>query len=158
MILSKRGLLGLMIACLSLLLLLGCSSEKLELENTVRAYVTILPEALAKPNAKAMSVFVSGAEMYRIEAYITYNLTQKRLIVNELKRLDIVSVDADKDAQNARVKTKEIWVYHYIDDKSRKQTTPSETISYENTYHLIKTEGRWVVDRIEVKETGGAGG
>jgi hypothetical protein len=135
-------------------ILVSCSGEDVEVKNVVIAYNKMKMEALSKPDFRIMEYFTSTQELLRIEAYITYLKKDKKLIVSELRAIDIddnVAIEEDK----AVVRTSEEWVFHYIDEKTRKPITSDETIKYENTYHLIRTMGHWVVDNVEVKELAG---
>lgn len=132
------------------LLLYGCSKETVELRNVVTAYNKMLVEALSKPDSRLMEYFVTTKEMLRIESYITYLKKDKKLLVSELKKIEFLDTAINDD--RAAVKTKEEWLYHYIDSKTRQPVTDKETIAYENTYHLIRDGERWVVDRVDIKE------
>lgn len=130
----------------------SCAKEEMELKNTVNAYTRLLAEALANNEPGGLVLFTSNAQMKTISAYITFNLKDHRVIVNDLESLEFLDVEVAKDGQSATVLTREGWVFHYIDDKTRKRVTDDEHIGYENTYHLVRVEERWVVDRIDVKE------
>lgn len=140
--------------CLGSVVLLtaGCSREGVEIRNVVEAYNKMLPEALSKPDANVMEYFTTHYELGRINAYIDYLKTDKRLLVSDLKKLEFLDAKVLPSKTEAVVMTRELWRYHYIDDKTRKPITQDEDLGYENTYRLVKESGHWVVNKVEIKE------
>lgn len=130
----------------------GCTRSEVELKNTVSAYTQILAESLAKTSAEKMSFFASPEEIMRIDSYILLMLKEKKVLNSALLKLDFIAVDLDKEKKNAAVTTYEEWTYHYIDEKSRQPVSAEERIAYNNVYHLIKQQGHWVVDKIDMNE------
>ncbi len=143
---------GLSVVIVAVLLLLSCSSESVELKNTVTAYNKMLAEALAKPDPRIMEYFTTSYELSRIDAYIVYLKKDKKVLVSELKNLEFVEIKVSDDGKSSTVDTRELWTFHYVDDVSRKPVTEEESISYENTYHLVREDNRWLVDRIDARE------
>lgn len=138
--------------CQFVLFIAGCSRESVELRNVVQAYNKMLPEALSKPDANVMEYFTTHYELGRINAYIGYLKTDKRLMVSDLKKLEFLDARVLPNKTEAVVITRELWRYHYIDDKTRKPITQDEDLGYENTYRLVKESGRWLVNKVEIKE------
>lgn len=130
----------------------GCSKEGVEVRNVVTVYNKMLPEALSRPDAGVMEYFTTHYERGRIHAYIALLKTDKRLMVCDLKKLDFLDTGFNPEKTEAAVKTRESWIYYYIDEKTRKPVTREEELGYKNTYLLVKESGRWVVDKVEVKE------
>lgn len=157
MVQFNRQLVNVFCIVLVLSFLVSCSRQEVEVSNTVTAYTRLLSEALAKPDASVVGLFASRAEIVRIDSYITYNLKDHRVIINELLAFDFKDIEIS--GQSASVNTYESWRFHYVDDKTRQRVTDDEIIDYLSTYHLIQSEGRWVVDRVEVVNlpTGGEG-
>ncbi len=116
------------------------------------AYNKMIAEALSKPDFRVMEYFTSTRELLRIEAYITYLKKDRKLMVSDLKKIEFAETDVSKGRDKAAVKTLEDWTFYYIDEKTRQPITKEENISYENTYHMIKEGGHWVVDKIDIKE------
>jgi hypothetical protein len=152
MSLRKEWLLAFLYFVIIAFSLAACAREKVEIKNVVSAYNKMLPEALARPDARVMEYFTSPYELKRIQAYITYLRKDGRLLVSELKKIDFTDATFLKGGMDAAVKTREIWIYYYIDEKTRKRITEDETLGYENTYKLRKEDKRWVVNKVEIKE------
>lgn len=150
--LLKGRIVVVLCAALAIIMSTACSRESVEIRNAVEAYNKLLPEALSKPNAGVMEFFTTHYELGRIEAYIMLLKSDKRLMISDLKRLEFLDTKVLADKSEAMVKTRELWKYYYIDEKTRKQITPEEELSYENTYRLVKESNHWVVDKVEVHE------
>lgn len=133
-------------------ILIACSKESVELQNTVTAYNKMLTEALAKPDEHIMEYFTSDNELARIGAYILRLKVEKKIMISEVIKLEFISTTLSDDGKSASVDSRERWNFHYVDVKTRERITENESIEYENIYKLIKEENHWVVDRIEVKE------
>lgn len=133
--------------------LTACTRGEVELKNTVTAYTQILAESLAKPDAEKIKFFASSSEIIRIDSYILLMLKEKKVLISTLQKLDFRDVDIDKGKANATVTTHEEWTYYYVDEKSRQPISKEERIAYNNVYHLIKEQGHWVVDKIDMNET-----
>lgn len=133
-------------------LLLSCSSESVELKNTVIAYNKMLAEALAKPDPSIMEYFATSPERSRIGSYIVYLEKDKKILVSELTDIEFLEINVSNDGNRSTVKTRELWKFHYVDSSSRKSISGEESLRYENTYHLVKKENHWLVDRIDARE------
>lgn len=155
---SMPGILGkmfllLLAGALLLELLVACSKGEVELKNTVSAYTKMLAQSLAKPNSNQMEFFTTPEERNRIDSYIMFLGKDGKVIVNNLKSLQFVSVQVEKDKKNAQVTTNEEWTFHYVDEKSRQPISKEEAIRYRNIYHLINEQGHWVVNKVDMNET-----
>lgn len=146
-------LLAVLVGLLSVLLLSACTRGEIEVKNTVSAYTQMLPEALLKPDAEKMRFFASSDEIMRIDAYILQMRQERKLMQSFLKTLEFRSVDIAKGKQEATVTTNEVWRYRYLDEKSRQPVSDESMIAYNNMYYLIKDQGHWVVNRIDLNET-----
>ena len=140
------------IASIIFLILISCSKESVELQNTVTAYNKMLVEALAKPDEHIMEYFTSSDELARIGAYILRLKVEKKIMISEVIKLEFISTTLSDDKNSASVTSRETWNFHYIDDKTRERVTEDESIEYENIYKLVNEKNHWVVDSIEVKE------
>lgn len=133
----------------------GCSGESVELRNTVIAYNAKLSEALARPDESVMEFFVTPAERKRISSHIVYIRKDKRLLVTRLLGIEFLDVAVSEEGGKAKVKTRERWSNHFIDQRTRKPLTGAVEEEYENTYSLLKLDGRWVVDRVSSRRNSG---
>ena len=149
-IFRKRSLL-LLLGLFLLQLPLACTRGEVELKNTVSAYTKMLAQSLAKPNSNQMEFFTTPAERNRIDGYILYLRKDGKVIINTLKSLKFSTVEVDGN-KNARVTTNEEWTFHYVDEKSRQPISEEEQIRYRNIYHLVKEQGHWVVEKVEMTE------
>ena len=133
----------------------GCSGESVELRNTVIAYNAKLSEALAKPDESVMEFFVTPAERKRISSNIVYIRKDRRLLVARLLGLEFQDVTVSGEGDKAKVRTRERWSKHFIDQRTRKPLTGDVEEEFENTYSLLKLDGRWVVDRVTSRRNSG---
>lgn len=148
----RKRLLLLMLGLFLLQLPLACTKGEVELKNTVSAYTKMLAQSLAKPNSNQMEFFTTPAERNRVDGYILYLRKDGKVIINTLKALKFSSVEVDSTTKSARVGTTEEWTFHYVDEKSRQPISKEESIRYRNIYHLIKEQGHWVVDKVDMSE------
>jgi hypothetical protein len=136
-----------------ILFIYGCSSEKNKIKNLVIVYNQVLIDAYLRPEPKLMELFVSKEELIRIESYIFYLLKKNRILKCDIKELNFERISIkDKEAE---VFTKERWVYRYLDARTRKPISKDYDITYSNVYYLKRKGDRWIVDRLDAKETGG---
>lgn len=131
------------------LILQGCTGSELELENTVRAYNRKYSDALAGAGEGVMDFFVTPRQKRRIGSLIVSIRKDKRLLVTELAFIEFDGISVSEGATEALVRTRERWENHFIDMRTRKRLTNTEESSFKSIYHLVRMDGRWVVDRIE---------
>ena len=111
---------------LALTTFVACAREDVEVKNVVLAYNKMMTEALSKPDFKVMEYFTSTQELLRIEAYLTYLVKDKKLMVSEIKEIefdDNIKIGKAK----AVVKTKEQGMLRFIDEQSGKHITEETT-------------------------------
>jgi hypothetical protein len=134
--------------------LLSCSGETVEVRNTVTAYNQMLTEALAKPDPDMMQFFASPRQMKRIRSNLIYITKDRHLLVSEMLSFEFNDTEISGDRKKATVMTRENWRFHFIDQRTRKPVTDKTALmSYDNTYHLVRLDSRWVVDMIEKNVT-----
>ncbi len=138
-----------LILMMSLFFLVACVGDT-EIKNVVTAYNRQLIEALSLGRAGLLEFYASPREISRVDAYILYLKKDGKLLVSDIISFEFLKVE--KKSETAKIWTKEEWVYHLIDMKSRKPLTKEETIGYRNVYTLIKQGGTWVVDKVDAKE------
>ena len=127
----------------------GCTGPELEIENTVRAYNRKYTEALAGAGEGVMEFFVTPRQRRRIGSSIVSIRKDKRLLVTELTFLEFDGITVSEGATEASVRTRERWDNHFIDMRTGKRLTNREVSAFQSVYHLVRMDGRWVVDRIE---------
>lgn len=142
---------GFFILLIILSLVLSCTADT-EIKNVVVAYNRQLIEALSSGKAGVLEFYASPREIGRVDAYILYLKKDGKLLVSDITSLEFLRIE--KKGDTARVWTKEEWVYHLIDIKSRKPFTKDEALHYRNIYTLVKKGDVWVVDKVDIKEEG----
>ena len=120
--------------------------EKVEVKNFVRAYNNLIPKAHLELNAGLMRSMTSDWQLKKIDSYIASNLKKGRTIKGDLIELNFKDVIIENDL--AKVITIERWLWSYVDPVTQKPV--SEIFDELNgiTYHLKKTQSRWIVDDI----------
>lgn len=136
----------LVIVFCDLLLLGACSGERVELENTVRAYNELNSRAVAEGNALILGFFASEREMNRVRAYITQMQAEGRRLRGTLEEMEFLG--AETEAGRATVRSRESWRYQFVDSRTGAALTRPQEMHFVNTYTLIRLDDRWVVDRI----------
>ncbi len=136
------------LALVVLLVLSVACSGRTEIKNAVIAYNRQLIEALSTANAGRLQYFATMGQIGRVDAYILYLKKDKKLLVSDLKDLEFLKIQRRDDT--AKVWTKERWVYHYIDLKSRQRLTKDEEIHYRTLYVLKFQDGHWMVDQVKI--------
>jgi hypothetical protein len=129
----------------------GCMTKE---EQAVRQVVTKYNEnltlALKRPQPELMNGLTTSLEGKRITTYLSYFYQQNKVMDSQLKSLEFIKVEI-RD-QKAVVRTKEQWSYKHLDLTSRKVVKPEKIINYQATYQLEKTNKKWVVASLEVKD------
>jgi len=133
-------------------LLAACADDAVELKNTVTAYNKMSVEALSKPDAMVMEFFATPDEITRIGSYIMFIQKDHRLLIGELVDIKFTFTEVLSDRKTAQVGAKEQWKFHFVDERTRKQISPLREVAYESRYELVKSSGRWLVDRRSAKE------
>ncbi len=134
---------------LVIMVLWACSGTT-EIKNAVIAYNRQLTEALSTANAARLQYFATLNQIGRVDAYILYLKKDKKLLVSDLKDIEFLRIETEDDT--AKVWTKERWVYHYIDSKSRQRLTKDEQIYYKTLYILKFQDGHWMVDQVKIEQ------
>lgn len=146
---NRRIVLAAVLSCL----LVSCSGEKREVKNLVITYNRVLQEAYLKPKPRLMEHFTSDREFRQIDTYIQYLYKNNKILKCELREMIFEAVRIEGDTATAV--TRERWIYSYLDPASRAPVSGEYDVLYSNIYRLAKKDGRWVVDGLESRETGG---
>ena len=56
------------------------------------------------------------------------------------------------DLKAATVHSRETWWYRRVDLKERKERGPPRRVELKMEYELVRHEGRWLINRIRVRE------
>jgi hypothetical protein len=130
---------------LSVILILS-QGQKVEVMNFVRAYNSFISKAHLELNAGLMRSMTSDWQLKKIDSYIASNLKKSRTIKGGLIELEFKDVKVENDL--ATVITMERWLWSYVDPATQKPVSEIFDELYGITYHLKKTQNRWVVDDI----------
>ncbi|MBI5141087.1 MAG: hypothetical protein HZA20_02695 [Nitrospirae bacterium] len=141
-----------MLLTMSALMFTACADDAVELKNTVTAYNKLSVEALSRPDAMVMEFFATPAEITRMGSYIIFIQKDRRLLIGELVDMKFTFTEVASDRKTASVGAKEQWKFHFVDERTRKQISPLREVAYESRYDLVRTSGRWLVDRRSAKE------
>lgn len=120
--------------------------QKIEVMNFIRAYNNLITKAHLDLNAGLMRSMTSEWQFKKIDSYIASNLKKGRTIKGGLTELNFKEVKVEKDL--ATVITMERWLWSYVDPATKKPVSEIYDELFGVTYHLRKTQSRWVVDDI----------
>jgi flagellar capping protein FliD len=120
--------------------------KKIEVKNFVRAYNSLIAKAHLELNAGLMRSMTSDWQLKKIDSYIASNLKKGRTIKGDLIELNFKDVKVDNDL--ATVITRERWLWSYVDPATQQPVSEIFDEMFGVTYHLKKTQSRWVVDDI----------
>jgi hypothetical protein len=132
-----------------LLLIAGCGHQKGEEEvrNFVGNYCSVLQEAYAKADLKAIRQMATDNEMKKLFPVIQALTVTENSMPTEVLDFKIEKVKLAED--KATVRTSERWSFWWVDRKTQTITKPKVVESYKLRYNLVKNKGRWMVDSVE---------
>jgi len=140
-----------------LLLISGCArqggseADSALVKGTVNRYVTLLAQGYQKLNMtllQEVSTKKRATKVYYHMAALGEGKARMISHITSLQFTDIHIVAVDK----ADVKTSEKWDYAYENVDSGKEML-NNSISYKLNYRLVKKNGRWLVDDIDILES-----
>lgn len=137
-------------------ILSGCASNpadnrEAELKTIIAKYNNAVIEAYKSQNFEYLKQVATEQEIDKIGVMITSFLQANQIMEAELHKIDFreIKIQGDK----ADVRTSEDWSYRWIDYKTGQEVEPLKDIHYEMLYHLIKKDGKWLVEKVdEVKK------
>ena len=132
----------------------GCSSkktnEKTELKTVIAKYNNAIIEAYKNQNFEHFMQVATDKEIKKIGIIINSFRQADQIMEAELQKIDFQEIKTQGD--KADVNTSEDWSYRWIDYKTGQEVEPLKNIHYEMLYHLIKKDGRWLVEKVEEVE------
>ncbi len=156
--LVRKGLKGWVV--LFLLFLSACTSGRGEwdLKRTVIMYNKGLMEAHKNRSFDLLEKVALKKEVDRVRAFVNAYLGMGQMMEPDLK--DLTYRDIGIEDGRATVRTIEDWSYRWIDVRTGREVEPLRGIRYEMEYHLVKRNGRWLVEKVRIisEEKGGSGG
>ncbi|HZL04186.1 MAG TPA: hypothetical protein VFE45_01980 [Coriobacteriia bacterium] len=122
-------------------------------EAAVRSYLDWVSYAYRVAESDVASATQSPHQVVRTDAYVQANLQEERLLDQVLTSITFGS--ASIEGTRAALPAQEQWSYRYVSITEAGKTIGGPyAASYETTYTLVKGDGGWVVDGIEVKALG----
>lgn len=119
----------------------------------VQSYLDWTSYAYRIAQSEVASPTMGAFEAVRIDSYVQYNLQKSRIIDQTLQ--SITFVKSSTGATSTTVVTKEKWTYSYVSiDAVAKVLGGPYTATYDVTYTVVKSNGRWVVDSVAAKALG----
>ncbi len=143
----KRGLFVILLS----FMVFSCSTEKVELYNTVRAYNRLLKEAYLKKEPGIERFFATRAELKRISAFILLHKVKGRVLEINLLSQRFVDWKLYRGGRDALVVAKERWKNRYLNIETLYPLTNYWTEEVTKRYHLKYEDNRWKVDWIETQ-------
>jgi len=122
-------------------------SEKPELKTVIAKYNNAIIEAYKNQNFEHFMQVATDAEINKIGVIINSFRQADQIMEAELRKIDFQEIKTQGD--KADVKTSEDWSYRWIDYKTGQEVEPLKNIHYEMLYHLIKKDGKWLVEKVE---------
>ena len=122
-------------------------SEKPELKTVIAKYNNAIIEAYKNQNFEHFMQVATDTEINKIGIIINSFRQADQIMEAELRKIDFQEIKTQGD--KADVKTSEDWSYRWIDYKTAQEVEPLKNIHYEMLYHLIKKDGKWLVEKVE---------
>lgn len=134
----------------------GCSSkgmnEKTELKTVIAKYNNAIIEAYKNQNFEHFMQVATDKEINKIGIIINSFRQADQIMEAELRKIDFQEIKTQGD--KADVNTSEDWSYRWIDYKTGQEVEPLKNIHYDMLYHLIKKDGKWLVEKVDaIKES-----
>lgn len=118
-------------------------------EAAVRSYLDWVSYAYRTGQSEIATPVMSPYQEVRVDAYTQLNLQKERLLDQTLDSITFGTLS--KEETHVLLPAKENWTYRYVSIEVAGETIGGPyTASYETTYTLVKSDGEWRVDSIEV--------
>jgi len=122
-------------------------------QNAVRSYLDWTSYAYRIAESDVATATMGPDEGARIDSYIQYNLESSRLIDQTLNSLTFGK--ASVGTTSTLVPAHEKWTYRYVSTKTAGKTLAGPfPASYDTTYTVVKSGGKWLVYKVDVKALG----
>lgn len=148
---ARRRALPLIFVVLSSLVFFGCErkaiDEKQSLKVLVAKYNRAVIVAYERQYYEPLLETAGEDEIGRVVNIIGAYIAAKQIMEVELHRVEFGEIEVG-DA-TATVRTSEEWSYRWVDIETDEEVEPLTDRRYEMRYHIVKEDGRWVVERVE---------
>ena len=122
-------------------------SEKPELKTVIAKYNNAIIEAYKNQNFEHFMQVATDTEINKIGIIINSFRQADQIMEAKLHKIDFQEIKTQ--GNKADVNTSEDWSYRWIDYKTGQEVEPLKNIHYEMLYHLIKKDGKWLVEKVE---------
>ncbi|MHC4278310.1 MAG: hypothetical protein ACYSTI_13475 [Planctomycetota bacterium] len=137
---------------LVLLAPLSCTNgnpEEEAIKVLVGKYNVAIITAYKDLNTWPLKLVTTDAVFKKVNVMIESYLDGEQVMEAELLSLEFKDIKIEPES--ATVRTTEEWEYRWVDINSREVIDPTRPIHYEVLYHIIKSEDRWLVEKVEAK-------
>lgn len=114
----------------------------------VQRYNEALPGAYARGDAGALGAVATPDEQQRVEDQIGF-LAQGRMIMEARQESFALREHAREEGPDrASAEVTEVWWYRHVVPGTGEVRQAARRVRYANRYHLLRADGRWLVDRL----------
>ena len=122
-------------------------------ESAVRSYLDWTSYAYRIGQSEVATATMTDQESIRVDSYTQYNIQKLKLIDQTLKSIKFG--EPSIEGSTAIIPADEKWTYRYVSIKEAGKTLSGpHSATYKVTYHLVKTDEGWVVDKVDAKAQG----
>lgn len=134
------------------IILSGCTSNPADdrealLKIVIVKYNNAVIEAYKNQNFEYLKQVATEKEIDKIGIMISSFRQTDQIMKAEFHKIDFREIKIQGDKTDVR--TSEDWSYRWIDYKTGQEVEPLKNIHYEILYHLIKKDGKWLVEKVE---------
>lgn len=132
----------------------NCVSNSADIEKikqTITRYDALLTEGFVKLDIAPLKEVVTENHMDRLGNRLSTLKTAKRRMDSKLKNIEFLEF-AFPDKQSASVKTRETWDVRHINTQTGKTVKEIKGLCYVLSYRLLKKNGKWLVEAVDVIE------
>ncbi|MFZ3072775.1 MAG: hypothetical protein WA162_06005 [Thermodesulfobacteriota bacterium] len=104
-------------------------------------------------NMEPLKAVTIEAHSNKVNSIIEAYLSGDEIMDSELLKLTFNDIKIEEN--KAEAVTSEDWKFRWVNIKTREEVEPLKDIHYEMLYHLVKKDGKWLVEKVEeAKEVG----
>jgi|GEM_PF-2198392 len=169
MVMAKKLSL-IILGCLLLAVLAGCTSREETVKEAVNDYNRTLIAVLDSGSVDLLNSVATEKEVRRMELFLTFLNEEKKRLSADLQEIRFLSVNITENVKpdgpngdapgqldrkfppEAEVRTEELWNYRYLDPETGAQIEGPFKIKYDAVYRLTKPDDRWIVYEVYFTE------
>jgi hypothetical protein len=135
--------------------LFSCTTENPEKEairRLIGMYNRAIVAAYGELNLAPLESVAGEAHVKKVDTIINSYMESDQVMEADLLGLGFKDIKIESD--RATVRTFEDWQYQWVNVKTGEIIEPMKDIHYEMIYHLVRNEGKWLVESLqEVEES-----